>query len=382
MIGNDAGIVEDEEFFSDWRPGAPRHCEYERQHQDMQDRLEKRPAISELRIAEPSPGLTDDQSVDETQLGSQGLQKAGRWPRRSGRPQRALAQNHVIAIQCFEAAVQYLKHRLDVFLIFRSDSDQFSANGERFGKPATVEINGELRTPRDGVRRIEHRGPAERFRRLVKPSDAVEKVRPVQMVFDDLRREGERPIDSVERVLDPPTQHLRRRKEAKCNVIPRMNVDGVENDIGRLVKPPGSEQELGRMQCIGTITRRQRRGAQGGSDGLVASFKGELEGGQMPQRGTVVRCDACGAREIFDGVLVQAGRLEQTGRMESKFKRIRIEVARRPTVEGRTIDLSCGGERAARMAMPLGPLRTKFQQSLVCRRGFVVSAAIAEYPGA
>src|SRR6266404_1297016 len=136
------------------------------------------------------------------------------------------------------------------------------------------------------------------------------------------------------------------------------------------------------MQCVETITGCQRRGAQGGSDGLIALFKGELEGGQMPQRGTVVRFDACGAREIFDGILVQAGRLEKTSRMKSEFKRIRIEVARRPTVERRAIDLSRDGERAARMAMPLGPLRTKFQQSLVCRRGFDVSVAIAEYPGA
>src|SRR3979409_1457300 len=118
MIGNDAGIVEDEEFFSDWRPAAHLIGECERHHRVVQDRFEKPPAISELRVAEPSPGLADDQSVDDTQLGSQGLQKAGRWPRRTGWSQRALAQNHVIAIQCFEAAVQYLKHRLGVFLIF------------------------------------------------------------------------------------------------------------------------------------------------------------------------------------------------------------------------------------------------------------------------
>ena len=67
--------------------------------------------------------------------------------------------------------------------------------------------------------------------------------------------------------------------------------------------------------------------------------------------------------------------------MDGEFKRIRIEFTGPAGVENCAIELSCGGKRAARMTVALGPSGTDFQQSLVCRRCVLVSSGIAEHPG-
>ena len=81
MIGNDSRIIEDEKLIADRRTAVHHHRENQRQHQNVQDRFEQRPPVAELGVAEPGPGLADDQGVNDADLSLQRLKKAGRRPR-------------------------------------------------------------------------------------------------------------------------------------------------------------------------------------------------------------------------------------------------------------------------------------------------------------
>ena len=163
-----------------------------------------------FEFAEARAGLADDQGVDDAPLDAQSLEKSGRWSRFPLRSRRTVAQHDVIAVQRLEPAVQYLQHRLRIFLVFRRGTDQFSADGERVGKAAAVEIDRELRPLGVGIFRIERRRPAERLGRLVEPPEPVQQVGSMQMVFRYLRSDRKRPVDRLECILDPTAQHLRR----------------------------------------------------------------------------------------------------------------------------------------------------------------------------
>jgi hypothetical protein len=99
--------------------------------------------------------------------------------------QRALAQHDVIAVQCLEPPVQYLKYRLCVLLVFRRGADQFSAYGEGLGKTAAVVINRQLRSLRVRIGRIEFGRAAECVRRVIEAPEPIQQVCSMQMIFRD-----------------------------------------------------------------------------------------------------------------------------------------------------------------------------------------------------
>jgi hypothetical protein len=78
--------------------------------------------------------------------------------------------------------------------------------------------------------------------------------------------------------------------------------------------------------------------------------------------------------------LVSACGLAEAGGMDGEFKRIGGELAGSAGMENCAIELSGGGKRAARVTVAFGPSGTDFQQSLIGRRGFLVTPGIAEYP--
>ena len=67
--------------------------------------------------------------------------------------------------------------------------------------------------------------------------------------------------------------------------------------------------------------------------------------------------------------------------MNDKFKRIRIEFAGSAGMENCAIELSGGGQRAARVTVAFSPSGMDFQQSLVGRRSLLVLSGITEHPG-
>src|SRR5206468_12257028 len=113
--------------------------------------LEQRPAVAELGFPEPGAGFANDQGVNDTRLSVQRRENGGPRPRLSPRPQWALAQYNVIAVEGFEPAVQYLQDGLGVFFIVGRGPDQFAADGERFGEAPAVIVHCQLRALGIGV---------------------------------------------------------------------------------------------------------------------------------------------------------------------------------------------------------------------------------------
>ena len=68
--------------------------------------------------------------------------------------------------------------------------------------------------------------------------------------------------------------------------------------------------------------------------------------------------------------------------MDREFKGMRVEVAGRPGMKYRAIELSGGGKRAADVTVALGPSGPDVQQPFICRHGVLVPSAIAEHPSA
>src|SRR4029077_12923420 len=97
--------------------------------QDMENRLEQGPAVSELGFAEAGAGFPDDQSMNDAHLRLERRENRGPRPQLSRRPQWAFAEHHVVAVERFEPAVQYLQDGLGIFLIVRRGPDQFTADG-------------------------------------------------------------------------------------------------------------------------------------------------------------------------------------------------------------------------------------------------------------
>ena len=128
MIRDNSGIIKYEELVADRRPATHQHREHQRQHQDVQDRLEQCPAVSELRVAETGAGFADDQGVNDARLGLQRCEHSRLRSQPPRRPQCALAQHDIFAVERFEPAVQYLEHRLGVFFIVGRGSDQLAAD--------------------------------------------------------------------------------------------------------------------------------------------------------------------------------------------------------------------------------------------------------------
>src|SRR5271166_1089871 len=190
MVGNDAGVIKDEEFVADRRPAPHHYPEHEREHHYVQDGLEQSPAITQSRIAEPGAGLADDQGVDDALLGSQRVEKAWLRPRLPGLARRALAQHRIVAVDRLEPAVQYLEDRLGIVFVVGRSTNQLSTDGEGLDEPAAVEIDGQLRALCCWVRRIERSGAAEGLGRLFQATEAVEEIRSMQMVFGRFGRDG------------------------------------------------------------------------------------------------------------------------------------------------------------------------------------------------
>ena len=90
-------------------------------------------------------------------------------------------------------------------------TDQLSANGERFGKPAAIEIGRQLRAPCHRIGRIERGRPVERLGCFFQSSDTVKEISPMEMIFGDLGGKGECALDSNQCLLGPAAQHLRCR---------------------------------------------------------------------------------------------------------------------------------------------------------------------------
>src|SRR6516164_4909825 len=95
--------------------------------------------------------IAHHQGVNYAQLGLQRRENCRPRPRLPRLAQWPLAQNDVIAVEHFEATMQYLEDRPAIFLIVRRGSDQLSADGERLDEPAAVEIHGQLRAFGFGV---------------------------------------------------------------------------------------------------------------------------------------------------------------------------------------------------------------------------------------
>ena len=159
-----------------------------------------------------------------------------------------------------------------------------------------------------------------------------------------------------------------------------MAVERVRDDVGRLVKTSGAQQQLAGVQCVLPITRRQRQGAQCKSHGLLGLFEGEFEARHLPQDSATAGRNDRRLRQIVDRILVSACSLAQAGGVNGEFRRIRIDLAGPAGMENCAIELSGSGKRPARVTMAFGPSGTDFQQSLVGRRGFRVAPGIAEHP--
>jgi len=64
-------------------------------------------------------------------------------------------------------------HCLSIFFILGRSSDQLATDGERFGKPAAVKIDRQLRALRVRVGRIKLGCPPERLGRLVEAAQVI-----------------------------------------------------------------------------------------------------------------------------------------------------------------------------------------------------------------
>ena len=99
----------------------------------------------------------------------------------------------------------------------------------------------------------------------------------MQMVFRCFRDDQKRPVDRLECILDPTAQHLRCGQQAKRDFVPRVSVERAGDDVRRLVKPSGAQQQLAGMQRVLPIKRRLGQGAQCKSHCVLRLFEGEFE---------------------------------------------------------------------------------------------------------
>src|SRR5262249_42091978 len=123
MVRDNSGIIKNEELVTDWGPAPHHDREHERQHPDVQHRFEQRPTVPELRVCETRAGFTEYQGINNARLALQRrvdgrsqseFSKSAQWP---------LAQNHVIGVEHLKSAMQYLEHRLGIFLIVWRGAD-------------------------------------------------------------------------------------------------------------------------------------------------------------------------------------------------------------------------------------------------------------------
>jgi len=96
------------------------------------------------------------------------------------------------------------------------------------------------------------------------------------MVFGHIWCDGERPIDCIERIPCATSLNLGGGKESKGDVVLRVRVNGGKDDLRRLVKSLGPQQQLGRMARIEKIAGRNRDCAQGERHGFPFFSQGEF----------------------------------------------------------------------------------------------------------
>lgn len=73
---------------------------------------------------------------------------------------------------------------------------------------------------------------------------------------------------------------------------------------------------------------------------------------------------------------------QQLGRVDRRAVVFRHQLGGAQRLRHRAVQIAGGGQRAAQMAMALGPIGRECQQPLVSRRGLLVTATIAEQPSA
>ena len=202
----------------------------------------------------------------------------------------------------------------------------------------------------------------------------------MQMILGRIRGYSERPVDRLECIPDPAAQHLRCGKQAKRDFVLRVSAERAGDDVGRLVKAPGAQQQLAGMQPVLPIAGRERQGAQRESDGVFGLLEGQFEARHVPEDSAAAGRDDRSAHQVVERILVSARSLAEAGGVDGEFKRIRIEFARSAGMQNCAIELSGGGKRATRVTVPFGPSGTDVQQPLVCRRSVLVTPGIAEYP--
>ena len=124
------------------------------------------------------------------------------------------------------------------------------------------------------------------------------------MVFRFFRDDRERPVDRVECVRDPAAQHLRCGQQPKRDLIPRVHLDHAGDDVGRLVKAPGAQQQLAGMQRVLPIAGCQGQGTQRKSHGVLGLLEGEFQARHLPQDSADGGRNGRRAHQIVYGILV------------------------------------------------------------------------------
>src|SRR5438046_10097422 len=71
---------------------------------------------------------------------------------------------------------------------------------------------------------------------------------------------------------------------------------------------------------------------------------------------------------------------QELGRVDRRAIVFRHQLGGAQGMRNRAVQIAGGGQRAAQMAMALGPIGRKRQQPLVSRRGLLMTTAIAEQP--
>jgi hypothetical protein len=79
----------------------------------------------------------------------------------------------------------------------------------------------------------------------------------MHLIFYSLWRDRDGPVDRIERLGNPTTQHLRCGQRPKRRPVARVGLDHTADDADRLVEPPGAQQELAGVQRILSIFRRK-----------------------------------------------------------------------------------------------------------------------------
>lgn len=280
----------------------------------MQNGLEHRPAIAQLRVAEPGAGLADDQRLDDAALAAQARAKSRQRTERPFRARGAVGDHDIVGVDRVQPAVQEMQHRFRGSLVVRVRVEEGAADSGGLGHPAMIEMKRDLGAPGRWVLGIEHGGCGEGRGGGFRIAPAVQQMPAVQMVFRVLGSDRERVVDRRQGRVKPIEQHLDRRQNAQDALAAGVALGGVAHQVRSFVDIAGAQQEFGRMDRRAGVAGHQVEGPDG--------------------------------------------------------------------VHGCPTEIADRRERAAQMAVPLGPVPRPCEQAFVGCGGFAMAAAITEQPGA